>query len=196
MKNKDSNIEYNKRIEKIFSNTSYMELLLKMTSDTNYISYKEMYDPYPNSIFESDLYVMRDLIAFYIGIDRYAKKNNLRLNSEMISEYYIIKYETIYFRIGVYKFLGDITYFCERRKYIDYDENFIDITDVINDYVNIIELNKLSDVIVTLYNKGFSSEKIESKVIETLKKLQKNREEEKEYIVPKKMTLSKPVNNK
>ena len=193
----EKNIEYNKRIEKIFSNTSYMELLLKMTSGINYIiNYKEMYDPYPNEIFESDLYVMRDLIAFYIGIDRYAKKNNLHLNSAMISEYYTIKYETNYFRIGVYKFLGDVTYFCERRKYIDFDENFIDITDVINDYVNIIELNKLSDIIVTLYNKGFSSEKLESKVIETLKQLTKNREEKKELIAPKKMTLSKHAHNK
>ena len=56
MENNESNIEYNKRIEKVFSNTLYIELLMKLTSDINYIWYKGIYDIYPNKDFELTKY--------------------------------------------------------------------------------------------------------------------------------------------
>ena len=181
MENNESNMECNKRIEKIFSNTSYIELLIKMTSDINYIWYKGIYDIYVNKDIESTEYELSDLRIFYSGIDRFAKKTNLKSYNSTLSKYYVIKYLNNYFRVGQYKFAGDITYFFAREEKIDYDEEeeeHIDIMDVINSYISVIELNKLSDLIVTLHSKGFLVQEIEKKVQETLRKLQNTTQNE------------------
>ena len=150
---------------------------MKLTSDINYIWYKGIYDIYPNKDIESTKYELSDLRILYSGIDRFAKKNNLKSSNTKLSKYYVIKYLNNYLRVGQYKFLGDITYFFARGEQIDYNGEYIDIIDVINSYMSIIEFNKLSDIIVTLYSKGFSVQEIEMKVCEKLKELENNQNE-------------------
>ena len=123
-----------KKIEKMFSNTDYINWLIKFTikNDNSFSDNDWLYTP--DSITKNDSEKVNDLCLFYEGINEYAENNNIGPKFIEFGNEYNIKINDIGIEIGIMNGQGTLFY-CKKID-VNSDMNFIDFNDVINNKNN------------------------------------------------------------
>ena len=91
----------------------------------------------------------------------------------------------VYYKIGVIEGQGG-SFFCERIEYTS-EQPFIDFNDIMNDKVrdNVKEigtdLDNMSNLVLSLYNKGVPLEAIKETLDKTISEIELSKEKGKEY---------------
>ena len=119
-----------KKINKMFSNTDYVDWLINFTIMNNNCFSDDSWLYCPDDITKNDSEKVNDLYLLYSGIDSYADENNINPTLTEYGNYYKIKINDIGLKIGIDVGQGAYCY-CEK---IDINDNkdFIDFLDINN----------------------------------------------------------------
>lgn len=170
-------IEKNKKekeiIEQLFSNKDYIQWLIDFTKDKEGF-FDSDWDYSSEKLSDSNKIKVNNLALFFNGIYNYAKKNYIYPLPRALGEYYQIKIDDIGFEVGYITGQG-ISFYCKRIPLLG--DNFIDFMGIVNnkeqDYVKYIDSNmeKLSNMIIDLYNKGIPIEAIDEAINKSMKQI-------------------------
>ena len=189
-KNKDKWLkekeEKKAKLESLFSSYDYMNWLNKFTANNKGFSLEDFLY-FPEKISKEDLDKVNNLGLFFEGIMEYADNNYIYPSIYEYQSFYGIKdsVNEVYYKIGVIEGQGG-SFFCDRVE--DTSElNFIDFNDIMNDKVrdNVEEiensLDNMSNLIISLYEKGVPIEAIKDTFDKTIKEIELSKENGKEY---------------
>ena len=178
--------ERDTKLKRLFSSYDYMNWLNRFSADTKGFS-GEDYLYFPEKISKEDLDKVNNLGLFFEGIEKYADKNYIYPTMYEYQSYYGIKDNAneVYYKIGVIEGQGG-SFFCERVE--DTSKlDFIDFNDIMNDKIreNVEEieanLNNMSNLVLSLYNKGVPLEAIKETLDKTISEIELSKEKGKEY---------------
>ncbi len=163
-----------------------MNWLNRFTADTKGFSDEE-YLYFPEKISKDDLDKVNNLGLFFEGIEKYADKNYIYPTMYEYQSFYGVKdnVNEVYYKIGVIEGQGG-SFFCERIEYTS-EQPFIDFNDIMNDKVrdNVKEigtdLDNMSNLVLSLYNKGVPLEAIKETLDKTISEIELSKEKGKEY---------------
>ena len=178
--------ERDAKLKSIFSSYDYMNWLNRFTADTKGFSDEE-YLYFPEKISKDDLDKVNNLGLFFEGIEKYADKNYIYPTMYEYQSFYGVKdnVNEVYYKIGVIEGQGG-SFFCERIEYTS-EQPFIDFNDIMNDKVrdNVKEigtdLDNMSNLVLSLYNKGVPLEAIKETLDKTISEIELSKEKGKEY---------------
>lgn len=178
--------ERDAKLKSIFSSYDYMNWLNRFTADTKGFS-DEDFLYFPEKISKDDLDKVNNLELFFEGIEKYADKNYIYPTMYEYQSFYGIKdnVNEVYYKIGVIEGQGG-SFFCERIEYTS-EQPFIDFNDIMNDKVrdNVKEigtdLDNMSNLVLSLYNKGVPLEAIKETLDKTISEIELSKEKGKEY---------------
>lgn len=174
------------KLESLFSSYDYMNWLNKFTASNKGFSLEDFLY-FPEKISKEDLDKVNNLGLFFEGIMEYADNNYIYPSIYEYQSFYGIKdsVNEVYYKIGVIEGQGG-SFFCDRVEPTS-ELNFIDFNDIINDKVrdNVEEiensLDNMSNLIISLYEKGVSIEAIKETFDKTIKEIELSKEKGKEY---------------
>ena len=178
--------ERDAKLKSIFSSYDYMNWLNSFTADTKGFS-DEDFLYFPEKISKDDLDKVNNLELFFEGIEKYADKNYIYPTIYEYQSYYSVKdnVNDAYYKIGVIEGQGG-SFFCERVE--DTSKlDFIDFNDIMNDKIreNVEEieanLDNMSNLVLSLYNKGVPLEAIKDTFDKTISEIELSKEKGKEY---------------
>ena len=178
--------ERDAKLKSIFSSYDYMNWLNSFTAITKGFS-DEGYLYFPEKISKDDLDKVNNLELFFEGIEKYADKNYIYPTIYEYQSYYSVKdnVNDAYYKIGVIEGQGG-SFFCERVE--DTSKlDFIDFNDIMNDKIreNVEEieanLDNMSNLVLSLYNKGVPLEAIKDTFDKTISEIELSKEKGKEY---------------
>ena len=178
--------ERDAKLKSIFSSYDYMTWLNSFTANTKGFSDEE-YLYFPEKISKEDLDKVNNLGLFFEGIEKYADKNYIYPTIYEYQSYYSVKdnVNDAYYKIGVIEGQGG-SFFCERVE--DTSKlDFIDFNDIMNDKIreNVEEieanLDNMSNLVLSLYNKGVPLEAIKDTFDKTISEIELSKEKGKEY---------------
>ena len=178
--------ERDAKLKSIFSSYDYMNWLNSFTANTKGFSDEE-YLYFPEKISKDDLDKVNNLELFFEGIEKYADKNYIYPTIYEYQSYYSVKdnVNDAYYKIGVIEGQGG-SFFCERVE--DTSKlDFIDFNDIMNDKIreNVEEieanLDNMSNLVLSLYNKGVPLEAIKETFDKTISEIELSKEKGKEY---------------
>lgn len=159
--------EEEKNIAQMTSNIDYMMWLEDFTIDFPAFT-SDTWAYFPEMISENNHQKVAMLYLLYQAIEHYASKNYIYKTKCDFGDYYNIKLDNTHYEIG--RLIGQgIIFFCCRKPF-NKDIKYIDFNDIVNDKkqenVLIIEegLNKLSNLVYTLYQSGIPLEAITAKL--------------------------------
>lgn len=178
--------EKDDKLKSLFSSYDYMNWLNGFTADTKGFSDEE-YLYFPEKISKDDLDKVNNLGLFFEGIEKYADKNYIYPTMYEYQSFYGVKdnVNEVYYKIGVIEGQGG-SFFCERIEYTS-EQPFIDFNDIMNDKVrdNVKEigtdLDNMSNLVLSLYNKGVPLEAIKETLDKTISEIELSKEKGKEY---------------
>ena len=178
--------ERDAKLKSIFSSYDYMNWLNRFTADTKGFS-DEDFLYFPEKISKDDLDKVNNLGLFFEGIEKYADKNYIYPTMYEYQSFYGVKdnVNEVYYKIGVIEGQGG-SFFCERIEYTS-EQPFIDFNDIMNDKVrdNVKEigtdLDNMSNLVLSLYNKGVPLEAIKETLDKTISEIELSKEKGKEY---------------
>lgn len=178
--------EKDDKLKSLFSSYDYMNWLNRFTADTKGFSDEE-YLYFPEKISKDDLDKVNNLGLFFEGIEKYADKNYIYPTMYEYQSFYGVKdnVNEVYYKIGVIEGQGG-SFFCERIEYTS-EQPFIDFNDIMNDKVrdNVKEigtdLDNMSNLVLSLYNKGVPLEAIKETLDKTISEIELSKEKGKEY---------------
>ena len=178
--------EKDDKLKSLFSSYDYMNWLNRFTADTKGFSDEE-YLYFPEKISKDDLDKVNNLGLFFEGIEKYADKNYIYPTMYEYQSFYGVKdnVNEVYYKIGVIEGQGG-SFFCERIEYTS-EQPFIDFNDIMNDKVrdNVKEigtdLDNMSNLVISLYNKGVPLEAIKETLDKTISEIELSKEKGKEY---------------
>lgn len=178
--------EKDAKLKSLFSSYDYMNWLNRFTADTKGFS-DEDFLYFPEKISKDDLDKVNNLELFFEGIEKYADKNYIYPTMYEYQSFYGIKdnVNEVYYKIGVIEGQGG-SFFCERIEYTS-EQPFIDFNDIMNDKVrdNVKEigtdLDNMSNLVLSLYNKGVPLEAIKETLDKTISEIELSKEKGKEY---------------
>lgn len=189
-KNKDKWLkekeEKKAKLESLFSSYDYMNWLNKFTANNKGFSLEDFLY-FPEKISKEDLDKVNNLGLFFEGIMEYADNNYIYPSIYEYQSFYGIKdsVNEVYYKIGVIEGQGG-SFFCDRVEPTS-ELNFIDFNDIMNDKVrdNVEEiensLDNMSNLIISLYEKGVPIEAIKDTFDKTIKEIELSKENGKEY---------------
>lgn len=170
------------KIKEMLSNTDYLKWLDNFTiAHQNFSDDEWLY--FPIEISMNDKEQVEKLHLMYRGIDKYASKNYIYPIPCDFGNFYKIKSDNIGYEIGILNGQGTL-FFCNRVE-IENEKEFIDFNDIMNnkksDNVSMIEdnLNKLSNMIISLHQSGVSLYAIETTFKSTLDEIKQKNDAEK-----------------
>lgn len=174
------------KLESLFSSYDYMNWLNKFTASNKGFSLEDFLY-FPEKISKEDLDKVNNLGLFFEGIMEYADNNYIYPSIYEYQSFYGIKdsVNEVYYKIGVIEGQGG-SFFCDRVEPTS-ELNFIDFNDIMNDKVrdNVEEiensLDNMSNLIISLYEKGVSIEAIKETFDKTIKEIELSKEKGKEY---------------
>ena len=178
--------ERDAKLKSIFSSYDYMNWLNSFTANNKGFSDEE-YLYFPEKISKDDLDKVNNLELFFEGIEKYADKNYIYPTIYEYQSYYSVKdnVNDAYYKIGVIEGQGG-SFFCERVE--DTSKlDFIDFNDIMNDKIreNVEEieanLDNMSNLVLSLYNKGVPLEAIKDTFDKTISEIELSKEKGKEY---------------
>lgn len=178
--------EKDAKLKRLFSSYDYMNWLNSFTANTKGFSDEE-YLYFPEKISKEDLDKVNNLGLFFEGIEKYADKNYIYPTIYEYQSYYSVKdnVNDAYYKIGVIEGQGG-SFFCERVE--DTSKlDFIDFNDIMNDKIreNVEEieanLDNMSNLVLSLYNKGVPLEAIKDTFDKTISEIELSKEKGKEY---------------
>ena len=178
--------EKDAKLKRLFSSYDYMNWLNSFTANTKGFSDEE-YLYFPEKISKDDLDKVNNLELFFEGIEKYADKNYIYPTIYEYQSYYSVKdnVNDAYYKIGVIEGQGG-SFFCERVE--DTSKlDFIDFNDIMNDKIreNVEEieanLDNMSNLVLSLYNKGVPLEAIKDTFDKTISEIELSKEKGKEY---------------
>ena len=178
--------ERDAKLKSIFSSYDYMNWLNSFTANTKGFS-DEDFLYFPEKISKEDLDKVNNLGLFFEGIEKYADKNYIYPTIYEYQSYYSVKdnVNDAYYKIGVIEGQGG-SFFCERVE--DTSKlDFIDFNDIMNDKIreNVEEieanLDNMSNLVLSLYNKGVPLEAIKDTFDKTISEIELSKEKGKEY---------------
>ena len=178
--------ERDAKLKSIFSSYDYMNWLNSFTVDTKGFS-DEDFLYFPEKISKDDLDKVNNLELFFEGIEKYADKNYIYPTMYEYQSYYGVKDNAneVYYKIGVIEGQGG-SFFCERVEPTN-DQLFIDFNDIMDDKVrdNVkkieADLDNMSNLVISLYNKGIPLEAIKETLDKTINEIELSKEKGKEY---------------
>lgn len=178
--------EKDAKLKSLFSSYDYMNWLNSFTANTKGFS-DEDYLYFPEKISKEDLDKVNTLGLFFEGIREYADKNYIYPTIYEYQSFYGIKDNAndAYYKIGVIEGQGG-SFFCERIEYTS-EQPFIDFNDIMDDKVrdNVKEieadLDNMSNLVISLYNKGIPLEAIKETLDKTINEIELSKEKGKEY---------------
>lgn len=178
--------ERDTKLKRLFSSYDYMNWLNSFTADNKGFS-DEDYLYFPEKISKEDLDKVNNLGLFFEGIEKYADKNYIYPTMYEYQSFYGIKDNAneVYYKIGVIEGQGG-SFFCERVEPTN-DQLFIDFNDIMDDKVrdNVKEietdLDNMSNLVISLYNKGIPLEAIKETLDKTISEIELSKEKGKEY---------------
>ena len=178
--------ERDAKLKRLFSSYDYMNWLNSFTADTKGFT-GEDYLYFPEKISKEDLDKVNNLGLFFEGIEKYADKNYIYPTMYEYQSFYGVKdnVNEVYYKIGVIEGQGG-SFFCERIEYTS-EQPFIDFNDIMNDKVrdNVKEigtdLDNMSNLVLSLYNKGVPLEAIKETLDKTISEIELSKEKGKEY---------------
>ena len=114
------------KMEKLISNTDYIDWLSNFLRDKKYISdYDWMY--FPDLFNENERMNIAKICLLYQLVNEYSIKNSISVNDCEYGNYYGVKYKSFSFDIGV-KLDKEIMFFCSQNIY---DDNYIDFNNIL-----------------------------------------------------------------
>ena len=114
------------KMEKLISNTDYIDWLSNFLRDKKYISdYDWMY--FPDLFNENERMNIAKICLLYQLVNEYSIKNSISVNDCEYGNYYSVKYKSFSFDIGV-KLDKGIMFFCSQNIY---DDNYIDFNNIL-----------------------------------------------------------------
>lgn len=178
--------EKDAKLKSLFSSYDYMNWLNSFTANTKGFS-DEDYLYFPEKISKEDLDKVNTLGLFFEGIREYADKNYIYPTIYEYQSFYGIKDNAndAYYKIGVIEGQGG-SFFCERIEYTS-EQPFIDFNDIMDDKVrdNVkkieANLDNMSNLVLSLYNKGVPLEAIKDTFDKTISEIELSKEKGKEY---------------
>ena len=178
--------ERDTKLKRLFSSYDYMNWLNSFTADTKGFT-GEDYLYFPEKISKEDLDKVNNLGLFFEGIEKYADKNYIYPTIYEYQSFYGIKDNAndAYYKIGVIEGQGG-SFFCERIEYTS-EQPFIDFNDIMDDKVrdNVkkieADLDNMSNLVISLYNKGIPLEAIKETLDKTINEIELSKEKGKEY---------------
>ena len=166
--------------KELMSNTEYIKWLDEFTQDKDGFSDDDwLY--FPEKIEESDKNNVEKLNIFYEGIKQYAKKNYIRKSEIEFGDFYKIRLDDLGFKIGMMSGQG-VFFFCEKVP-VDNKESFIDFNDIIlNRKLERVDeitkdLEQLSSMVISLYEKGAPVDAIMNTLNDALKAVKSKNDE-------------------
>lgn len=161
------------KIEKIISNTDYINWIDNHTIKTKAVLFSNDYILYKGEYSKEEEEKIKSLTYFYKAINKYASKNSI-IPTRTIEgmPIYKIKFGNKIFEIGILSKEKEIC-FCMRTDLIKY-ENYIDFYDIIynrqHSYEDNIKdkMNELSNLVRALYKSGIPMRKIINTVTSTV----------------------------
>ena len=178
--------ERDAKLKSLFSSYDYMNWLNTFTADNKGFSLEDFLY-FPEKISKEDLDRVNTLGLFFEGIREYADKNFIYPSTYEWQCFYGVKdnVNEVYYKIGVIEWQGG-SFFCERvEDTITLD--FIDFNDIMDDKVrdNVKEietdLDNMSNLVLSLYNKGVPLEAIKETLDKTISEIELSKEKGKEY---------------
>ena len=143
------------KIKTIMSSTNYVEWLKKFTQDKdNFADIEYAYGS--DELTEIDRNNIELLYLFYKGIERYASMNRIVPNYFDFGEYYKVKYNDFYFKIGIAYGQGS-SIFCNKVTGKNL-KGFINFNNILNN--NSDNLNKLSNLVNAMIQSGMKADDI------------------------------------
>lgn len=143
------------KIKRIMSNTDYIEWLEKFTKDKESFADVE-YNYCSEQLKEIDKKNIEDLYLFYAGIERYASNNHIVPNYFDFGEFYKIKYNNFYFKIGI-AYGQENSIFCHKVTGKNL-KGFINFNSILTNDSD--SLNKLSNLVIAMLKSGIPTEDI------------------------------------
>ena len=143
------------KIKRIMSNTDYIEWLEKFTEDKESFADIE-YKYCSEQLKEIDQKNIEDLYLFYAGIERYASNNHIVPKYFDFGEFYKIKYNNFYFKIGIAYGQGN-SIFCHKVTGKNL-KGFINFNSILTNDSD--SLNKLSNLVIAMLKSGIPTEDI------------------------------------
>ena len=158
------------KIKSIINNTDYVEWLKKFTKDKDGFSDIE-YIYCSDELEDSDRKNIKVLYLFYKGVERYASNNHIIPNYFDFGEFYKIKYNDFYFKIGIAYGQGN-SFFCHKVTGKNL-KGFINFNNILTN--NSDNLDKLSNLVVAMVKSGIPTEDILNTVNAVVKNNNKKR---------------------
>lgn len=167
------------KMQQLLSNTDYLKWLESFTlehqkfSDDDWLYCQE-------KLSKEDLEHVENLHLLYSGIDKYARKNYIYPTECEFGNFYSIKLDNAFFKIGILVGQGTI-FFCDRVQ-TENEKEFIDFNDISNSKTpdSVIEtrnsLTKLSNMVISLHQNGIPLQAIVNTLNNTVDKLKDKNE--------------------
>lgn len=152
-----------KKIKSIMSNTDYVEWLQKFTEDKDGFADVD-YTYCSDNLKEIDRKNIETLYLFYKGIGRYASSNHIVPNYFDFGEFYKVRYNDFYFKIGVAYGQGS-SVFCSKITGKNL-KGFINFNNILTN--NSASLDKLANLITAMQKGGIPMEDIMNTVNATV----------------------------
>ena len=158
------------KIKKLMSETTYVEWLKEFTQDRDSFT-EEDWAYSQEQLTDKDRENVDNLSLFYRGIENYANSNHIEPNFFDFGEFYKVKYNDFYFKIGIAYGQGTRIFFSK------FDgknmKGFINFNKVLPQNKN---TEKLSKLIIAMHKNGMPIEDILNTINETITALDDGQE--------------------
>ena len=144
-----------KKIKDIMSNTDYIEWLKTFTQDKDSFTEEDLLYC-QEKITDLDRENISNLSLFYDGIERYASNNHIVPNYFDFGEFYKIKYNNFFFKIGIAYGQGN-SIFCHKVTGKNL-KGFINFNSILTNDSD--SLNKLSNLVMAMLKSDIPTEDI------------------------------------
>lgn len=167
------------KVKNMMSNTNYIKWLHGFTSDKESF-YDDDWLYFPEKINDLDRENVYKLCLFYEGIDEYARENHIYPVVRDFGNFYKVRLNNFGFEIGV--LIGQGTVFFCKKVPVEKISDFIDFRNIMagkkEERTNQIDINLdyLSDTIISTYESGVPIESIINTVDKTIKEIISNQE--------------------
>ena len=167
------------KVKNMMSNTNYIKWLHRFTSDKESF-YDDDWLYFPEKINDLDRENVYKLCLFYEGIDEYARENHIYPVARDFGNFYKVRLNNFGFEIGALNGQGTV-FFCKKVP-VEKISDFIDFRNIMagkkEEKANQIDINLdyLSDTIISTYESGVPIESIINTVDKTIKEIISNQE--------------------
>lgn len=160
--------------KELVSNYDYIKWIEEFTFKFGSFE-NDVYPEYSELVSSQDVENISYLQYFYEAIDKYADKNFISPYNDEFCSYYKIQFNDLGYEIGIWFGQGS-GFFCNKVDIKD-EKEFINFDNIVNN-VNVLnaeglnkQLDKLSNMLVLLYEKGISKDIMMNCVYNTLESL-------------------------